>query len=402
MRKSVIICGGGAAGFFAAINIAEKHPDYRITILEKSNKILSKVKISGGGRCNVTNERNKPSELVKFYPRGEKKLYPLFKRFSTDDMKRWLSDRGVKTKTEADLRVFPVTNSSQTVIDCFLRLINKYNIQLVLNEGLDSFEQKQDKWTVITTKNKKIIADVLLIATGSAPSIWKKLQEMSVKIEPPVPSLFTFNIKDPRIQELSGVAFDKVEVKITGTKLKEEGPLLITHWGLSGPAVLKLSAWGARDLAELNYRFDILINFIPEKNFDQGRQIISRYISQHPKRKVVNNPIIDVPKRYWESICRYIEINDEALFSDLGKKSINKLTEELTQGKFSVTAKSTFKEEFVTCGGVSLSEVDLETLQSNKFPNLYFAGEVLDIDAITGGFNFQSCWSTAWIISESV
>lgn len=402
MRKRIVICGGGAAGFFAAINIAEKHPDYQVTILEKTNKILSKVRISGGGRCNVTNERKNPSELVKFYPRGEKKLYPLFKEFSTDDMKRWLGARGVKTKTEPDLRVFPISNSSQTIIDCFLGLVKKYNIQLILNEGMDSFIESKSKWTVITTKNKKFIADNLIIATGSAPSIWKKLQKMDFKIEPPVPSLFTFNIKDPRIHELLGVSFDHTEVKITGTKLKEEGPLLITHWGLSGPAILKLSAWGARELAELNYKFDILINFIPGKNYDQGRKVVTDYIAQHPKRKVINYPIADLPKRYWENICRYIEINEQALFLELGKKAINKLTEELTQAKFSVTGKSTFKEEFVTCGGISLSEVDLATLQSKRFPDLYFAGEVLDIDAITGGFNFQSCWSTAWIISNSV
>lgn len=402
MKKNIIICGGGAAGFFTAINIAEKHPDYKVTILEKSNKILSKVRISGGGRCNVTNDRKNPAELVKFYPRGSKKLYPIFKRFSTHDMKLWLKDHGVKTKAEADQRVFPVTDSSQTIIDCFLKSIDKYKIQLLMNEGLERFEKNEEEWVVFTTKKRKLRADILVIATGSAPSIWKMLIDLNFKIEPPVPSLFTFNINDPRIKNLPGVSFNKVEVKITGTKLKDEGPLLITHWGLSGPAVLKLSAWGARELSEADYQFDILVNFLAEKKFDQARLLIEQYFIEHPKRKVYNYPVADIPKRYWESICIYSGINKEAIYADLGIKSMNKLAEELTQAKFHVNGKSTFKEEFVTCGGVALSEIDLNTMGSKKHKNLFFTGEVTDIDAITGGFNFQACWSTAWIISESV
>ena len=402
MRKHIVICGGGAAGFFTAINIKEKNPDYQVTIIEKSNKILSKVKISGGGRCNVTNGRSNPSELVKFYPRGEKKLYTLFKEFSTDDMKKWLADRGVKTKTEADLRVFPASNSSQTIINCFLHLVEKNNIQLLMNEGLKSFGKEGDQWSVFTTKEKKFMADALIIATGSSPAVWKMLLDKGIKIKPPVPSLFTFHIQDKRLNDLSGVSFPEVEAKVAGTNLKEEGPLLITHWGLSGPAILKLSAWGAKELAACKYTFEILINFLPGINFDQGRELIIQYITQHPKRKVFNYPIVKIPKSYWESICHNIGVNTQLVFSDLGKKSINKLTEELTQARFQVHGKSTFKEEFVTCGGIALSEVDMKTMQSKKYENLYFSGEVLDIDAITGGFNFQSCWSTAWLISEAV
>lgn len=400
IKKDIIICGGGASGFFTAINIAAKNPTYNITILEKSNKLLSKVRISGGGRCNVTNAREKPSELVKFYPRGEKKLYKSFQVFSTDDMINWLSKRGVKTKTEPDQRVFPTTDSSETIINCFLDEAHKYNIKVITNEGLKSIHPEDGGFEIMTTSQEKLRCDILIVATGSSPAIWKQLEQLNFDISPPVPSLFTFNIKDKRIESLQGISFNHVEIKVATTKLKETGPLLITHWGLSGPAVLKLSAWGARELATLNYKFNVLINFIPDLNFESCKDHLKKYAIDNPKKNVLKNALFDVPKRYWENICKASGIGGTLIYNDIGNKSINKLADQLTQASFQVTGKSTFKEEFVTCGGIKLSEIDLNNFESRKYPGMFFTGEVLDIDAITGGFNFQACWSSAWIISE--
>jgi predicted Rossmann fold flavoprotein len=396
----IIIIGGGAAGFFTAINIAEKHPDYQVSILEKSGKILQKVKVSGGGRCNVTNERSLSSELVKFYPRGSKKLHSLFKTFSSDDMVNWLANHGVQTKAEADKRMFPISDSSQTIIDCFVKATEKNKVTVHLNEGLNKLEQNGQQWK-ITTSKQEIIADKVVIATGSSPATWKVLEETGLEITDIVPSLFTFNIRDPRIQDLMGVAFEKASVKVTGTKLIEEGPLLITHWGLSGPAILKLSAWGAYDLHDKKYAFEVLINYLNLMP-DEARQQIQGYKAANPKRKAINYPLFELPKRFWEQMIGYCEIPEHTPFGELSKKQVNKLIEELCQGRYEVNGKSTFKEEFVTAGGINLSEVDLNTFECKRFPNLYLAGEVLDIDALTGGFNFQACWSAGWVISESV
>ena len=396
----IIVIGGGAAGFFTAINIAEKHPNYKVTILEKSSKILQKVKVSGGGRCNVTNERSLPSELVKFYPRGSKKLHSLFKTFSTEDMVRWLADHGVQTKAEADKRMFPVTDSSQTIIDCFVKAAEKHKVKVYLNESVTRLEPHGKQWNV-TTSNKEIVADKVVVATGSSPATWKVLEETGLELTEIVPSLFTFNIKDERIKELQGVSFENAIIKVAGTKLAEEGPLLITHWGLSGPAVLKLSAWGAYELHEKNYAFDILVNYLSLAP-DEARQQIQSYKAANPKRKLINYPLFELPKRFWERMITYCEIDDQTPCAELSKKQVNKLVEELCQGRYTVNGKSTFKEEFVTAGGIKLSEVDLSTFGCKRFPNLYLAGEVLDIDALTGGFNFQTCWSAGWVISETI
>ncbi|MEO1054441.1 MAG: NAD(P)/FAD-dependent oxidoreductase [Bacteroidota bacterium] len=402
MSKRVIICGGGAAGFFAAINIAEKHPDYRITILEKSNKVLSKVKISGGGRCNVTNARSVPSELVQFYPRGEKKLYKSFSRFSTDDMVDWLEKHGVNTKAEDDLRMFPVTDSSQTIIDCFLRYIRKYGIELIKNTGVTNIEKQEQQWRLTTQNGTSYKADVVVMATGSSNASWNMLKQLHFELESPVPSLFTFNIKDERLKMLQGLSFPYVHIKVAGSKLEESGPLLITHWGLSGPAVLKLSAWGARHLAAVQYDFSIIVNLLDGESYDTCRAILNELKQSNPKKKLVNHSWQGIPKRYWEQLLTFCQIPESTIFGQLSKKQINRITEELTQAHFKVKGKSTFKEEFVTCGGVKISEVDLNTMESKKHPGLYFSGEVLNIDALTGGFNFQACWTASWIISESV
>lgn len=397
----VIVIGGGAAGFFAAINIAEKHPDYQVTILEKSNKLLSKVKVSGGGRCNVTNARTKPSELVSFYPRGNKKLHPLFKTFTTSDMVDWLNQRGVETKAEDDLRMFPITDDSQTIIDCFLKEAKKYGVTITQNEALTRLKQQDDRW-LVHTKATAYEAGKVIVATGSSTATWKILEELGLELTPLVPSLFTFNIKDPRLKDLQGISFDYVQVKVTGSKLEENGPLLITHWGLSGPAVLKLSSRGAYELADKNYRFDVLINFTGALKPNEIRKHIQEYAAANPKRKAINYPLFELPKRFWERMVDHCGIGAETPFMELSKKHVNKLVEELGQGRYAVDGKSTFKEEFVTAGGIKLSEVDLSTFECKRFSNLYLAGEVLDIDALTGGFNFQACWSAGWVISESV
>lgn len=396
----VIVIGGGAAGFFAAINVAEKHPDYQVFILEKTSKLLQKVKVSGGGRCNVTNARSKPADLVPFYPRGSKKLHAIFKKFTTKDMVAWLQNRGVDTKTEEDLRMFPTTDSSQTIIDCFQNQAKKHKITILLNHSLSSIQKSGNSWKLATNQGL-IQADKVIIAAGSSPAMWKVLNKLGLEITEIVPSLFTFNINDERIKDLQGISFEESSIKVASTKLVESGPLLITHWGLSGPAILKLSSWGAYELHEKNYRFEILVNFINQSS-EEVRTNIYQYKEANPKRKVINYPLFELPKRFWEQLTQLIEIGPDIPYGELSKKHTNKLTEELVQGRYQVDGKSTFKEEFVTAGGVSLSEINLGTFEAKRFPGLYLAGEVLDIDALTGGFNFQACWSGGWIISENI
>lgn len=396
----IIIIGGGAAGFFAAINIAEKQPDYEITILEKTSKLLSKVKISGGGRCNVTNACFYPSQLVKNYPRGGKKLQKIFQKFGPADTVKWFARKGVKLKTEADNRIFPVTDNSQTIVDCFIQESKSLGIKIVLSQEVNFFSKNNEHWH-ITTKEKDYIADKLIIATGSLPRMWQHLKKISLQIEEPVPSLFTFKINDERIKNLPGISFQNVQSRIAGTKIETEGPLLITHWGMSGPAVLKLSAFAARELAAFNYRFDLLINFLPDKSQEEIRRYFQEYKNINLKQQISTNAHFAIPKRYWQQLCIHLQI-DHMKWDDMGKKQINQLIEQLSNASFAVQGKSTFKEEFVTCGGVNLSEINMNTMQSKKFPNLYFAGEVLDVDAITGGFNFQAAWSTAYIIAENI
>ncbi len=396
----IIIIGGGAAGFFTAINIAEKHPEYEVTILEKTNKLLQKVKVSGGGRCNITNARSKPAELVPFYPRGNKKLHPVFKTFSSNDMVSWLDQRGVNTKTEEDLRMFPTSNSSQTIIDCFYQSSQQLGISVNKSNVVTNVTQTKGGW-MIETKERNYEVNKVVVATGSSPATWKILEHLGLKITQIVPSLFTFNIKDERIEELQGIDFKSARIKVVGSKLAEEGPLLITHWGLSGPAILKLSSWGAYELNDQGYQFEILVNYLDLSN-EEAKKHIQNYKETNPKRQVINYPLFELSKRFWERMCQHCGISNSLPYSELSKKHINKLVEELTQGRYKVNGKSTFKDEFVTAGGVDLSEIDLKTFECKRFPGLYLAGEVLDIDALTGGFNFQACWSAGWVISESL
>ncbi|MCP4459742.1 MAG: aminoacetone oxidase family FAD-binding enzyme [Cytophagales bacterium] len=395
--KRVVVVGGGAAGFFAAINIKEKSPEHEVIILEKTKKVLQKVRVSGGGRCNVTNGRSLPGELIKFYPRGGKKLYKLIEKFGTTDMQRWLDDHGVPTHIENDLRVFPASNTSQTIIDCFLGNAQALGIQVILDTPLMSLIQADDMWMVNCPK-AQYETDAVVIATGSSPQFLKKLVSLNLKVNPGVPSLFTFHISDKRIKGLQGIAFPNVSLKVAGTKLSESGPMLITHWGLSGPSILKLSSWGARELATSDYQFVLIVNYL-SISYEECRTRLQELVRSSPKKKLMNHSFEQLPKRFWTHLIETLNLQDKTT-GELGKQALNKLSEELTQAHFDVTGKSAFKEEFVTCGGVDLSEVDLSTLESKKHDGLFFSGEVLDIDALTGGFNFQACWSASWAISE--
>lgn len=400
---NVAIIGGGAAGFFSAINIAQKHPDWKLTIFEKSNKFLSKVKISGGGRCNVTHYCFDAKRLSEHYPRGQKQLYPIFKQFNPQHTINWFKARGVDIKRESDNRMFPTTDNSQTIIDCFLSEARKSGIRIQQSCGLKKLEAlENNRWQLHFDKPAPIIFDKVVMATGSQPSVWKTMESLGLDLVAPVPSLFTFNCKDSRVSQLQGLSFPQVAIRVAGTKLKAEGPLLITHWGMSGPAVLRLSAWGARILAEKNYDFQVLITLLGDKTPEQIRTMIVEMKQSEVKKLATNVTCAGVPKRYWLRLMELIEVRADQRFGELSKKQTNKLIEELSQAVFQIKGKSTFKEEFVTSGGISLSEIDMKTMQAKRFPNLYFAGEMLNIDAITGGFNFQACWSEGWLISENI
>lgn len=401
MGQSIFIVGGGAAGYFTAINIAEKHPEHAVTILEKTSKSLQKVKVSGGGRCNVTNGRSEAGKLVHFYPRGNKKLYSVLKKFSTDDMRTWLTSKDVSTHEEIDQRVFPDSNSSQTIIDCFVNEAFRLGVKIQFSCGVKAIDRRENYWVIVTNQGE-FEADKVVFATGSSNSSSAILTNLGLKQSKLAPSLFTFNIDDERIKDLPGVSFPEASVRITKTKLEDSGPMLITHWGLSGPAILKLSAWGAFELQDLKYKFQILINYIKNHSIEEVRSLIEAEKQNHPKRKSQTHPLFELPRRFWEGICNYCDISPTQLNGDLSKKQINKLTEELTQGRYQVNGKSTFKDEFVTSGGIELEEVNLDTFECRRFPGLYLAGEILNIDALTGGFNFQACWSAGWMISESI
>lgn len=401
--KEVLVIGGGAAGFFAALACAENNPGFRITILEKSSTLLSKVKISGGGRCNVTHACFDAKALVKNYPRGEKQLLGPFTRFNPVHTIEWFKSRGVWLKTEEDGRMFPTTDSSQTIMDCFITEAHRQRIRIRTQHGVEDIMIHGSGFEVKTNRGDSLYADALIITTGSGSSMWNILTKLGHKITPPVPSLFTFNNNDERIRGLEGLSVSQAIVSvIPHSKLTASGPLLITHWGLSGPAVLRLSAWGARTLAEVNHRFQISVNWTGEYAAFEVTKTFKEYKQNHPKKTVAANPLYSLPKRLWERLCSINVGSSTINFADLSNKQIDLLAETLTASRFTVTGKSTFKDEFVTAGGVSLDEVDFKTMQSKKFPGLYFAGEVLDIDAITGGFNFQAAWTTGWIAGNSL
>jgi len=396
----IIIVGGGAAGFFTAINIAEKNKHLKVAILERGKEVLSKVRISGGGRCNVTHACFVPNDLVKFYPRGEKELRGPFHQFCSGDTIEWFENHGVALKIEEDGRMFPESNSSQTIIDCFTDNVHKLGIQVLTGQSVQSLFKTEEFWKVETNK-ETFACKKLIISAGSNPKVWEMLSELGHTIIPPVPSLFTFNIKDPRIKDLMGLsAFASVKVK--GSKLRASGPLLITHWGMSGPGILRLSAWGARELADKNYQFALLVNWLNDVDLEDAVDVLKNLKEEHTKKTIIKKSPFEFPNRLWESLVLASGITQETKWADLSKKQLTQLAEQLTNGVFQVNGKSTFKEEFVTAGGVDLKEINFKTMESKLLPNLYLAGEVLNIDAITGGFNFQNAWTGGFIISEAI
>ena len=405
----LLIIGGGAAGFFTAINTAEKHPNFKIAILEKSKEALHKVRISGGGRCNLTNATFTPQELVKNYPRGSKELLSPFLRFMCGDTMDWFEAHGVSLKTEADGRVFPISNTSESIVNCFLNEIKKHHIELFTEQNVQTFSPTSEGWQVSTPKQTYITRNVV-ITTGSNPKMWQLLANLGHTIIPPVPSLFTFHTSAQWAKDLSGIAVN-ASVRLLNKegkslKITETAPLLFTHTGFSGPAVLRASAWGARVLAECNYQCLMEVNFTANLtealSYDETLSVLQEF-KQHNGRKAMQSfSLFELPKRLWSALLENAGISPEQVWAELNKTQLRRLAEALTQYRFPIEGKATFKEEFVTAGGVKLSEINFKTYESKLYPQLYLAGEVLDIDAITGGFNFQNAWTGGYIIAESI
>ncbi|WP_400070726.1 NAD(P)/FAD-dependent oxidoreductase [Zobellia russellii] len=417
----VIVIGGGAAGFYTAIHIAEAKPHLKIAILERGKDVLGKVKVSGGGRCNVTHAEFDPRELTKNYPRGEKELIGPFHTYCSGDTIAFFEERGITLKIESDGRMFPESDSSQTIIDCFLNETNRLGVKILKHSAVSKIEKREDKEGFkITTIKHSYECEKLVVATGSNPKVWKLLENMSHTIVPAVPSLFTFNCKDERIAGIPGVStLAQVEVfqnqvynsKVT-TRLKSkksklpiltsDGPLLITHWGLSGPAILKLSAWGARLLNDMHYKFKIRVNWLPDYNFEGLMGLFLEIKEVEAKKTVLRTKALEVPRRLWTNLVRASGIDETDKWADVTKNQLEKLAHQLVECELKIDGKSTFKEEFVTAGGIDLKEVNFKTYESKKLPGMYFAGEVINVDAITGGFNFQNAWTGGYIAAQAV
>ncbi|MFM2226071.1 MAG: hypothetical protein RJA07_2273 [Bacteroidota bacterium] len=402
--KQIVIIGGGAAGIFAAVNAARLgNENCKVIVLEKSNQLLSKVKISGGGRCNVTHHCFEPKELVKNYPRGSKELLSAFYHFNPTHTVEWFQNRGVEIKTEADGRMFPESNESQTIIDCLLNEAKKYDVDIKTSFEIEAIEIENNQF-IIKNKYKNIIADKLLIAAGgnALGSLTKKIKEWKHTMQPAIPSLFTFNIPNHPFNQLSGIGLEKVEITLPEIKQKMQGAFLFTHWGISGPAVLKLSAFAAKELFEMKYQFKILINFVPELSTNEVKEMILKAKQNQAKQKVCSNPLFFLPKRLWLLICEQSNIAATINFADLNKNQIEKLHQLITSYPLQANGKATFKDEFVTCGGITLNEINFKTMESKIVSNLFFAGEIIDVDGITGGFNFQNAWTTGIIAAENM
>ena len=397
------IIGGGTAGFFSAIQAKENYPDAEVVILEKSQKLLSKVKISGGGRCNVTNGCTSIAELSKAYPRGEKKLKKVFGEFYTQDTIKWFEDRNVPLVTQEDNCVFPVSQDSQTIIDCFVNETERLGIQIEIGRMVQQLIPEENKIKILFRGNELVHEfDKVIVATGGSPKkeglAW--LEKLGHKIETPVPSLFTFNMPHESVTDLMGIVVEKTLTSIQGTKLKSDGPLLITHWGMSGPSVLKLSAFGARILAEAGYKAKLQVNWVNVQSYETVMEELKNITKTAPQKQMQNYRAYLLPERLWHFLLQKIDIPLTKKWNDMGKKDLNKLCNILTNDVYSVEGKTTFKEEFVTCGGVSLESINFATMESKAVPNLYFAGEVMDVDGITGGYNFQAAWTTGFIAGK--
>lgn len=401
----VIIIGGGAAGFFGAINCAMTFPQTQITLLEAGKQFLSKVRISGGGRCNVTHHCFDPAQLVQYYPRGGKALRGAFSRFQPQDTIAWFADRQVILKTEADGRMFPISDDSATIVNCLVETAREYGVHCRAQAPVQTVQKKAAEFLITLKSGETLSGDRLLLATGSNPLGYRWAREFGHQIETPVPSLFTFNLRDPRLEDLAGITVEQVRLSLVSPdrkKLEQTGPLLITHWGISGPAVLKLSAWGARLLYDQHYQMNLIINWLPNHNLETCQALLWKTKQQQERKQILTFAPVDLPKRLWQNLVNFIGIAPKTLWADLSKKQVQALSQALLLGEYQIEGKGIFKEEFVTCGGIHLPEVDFKTMSSKKCSDLYFAGEILDIDGVTGGFNFQSAWTTAWLAGKAI
>lgn len=402
VRMTCIIVGGGAAGFFAAINMASAYPQHRIILLEKTRQPLAKVRISGGGRCNVTHACFDPLLLIKNYPRGGKELRGPFSRFQPRDTIEWFENRGVELKAEEDGRMFPITDSSETIIECLYREAKKANVEILLEKGVEDISKVDQKYILTLTDGNSLTCDKLLLASGSGHKIFPLLQKLGHTIDSLVPSLFTFNVPDSPLLDLAGIAVSEAIIRLPTIKLEQKGPVLITHWGFSGPAVLKLSAWGARELHQLDYKVPFTINWVPEINFNALKEELLKIKVSQANKQIGTDPLFALPKQLWRRLVTLSQIELDQRWATLSSKQMQQLSAMLQSSPFSMSGKTTYKQEFVTCGGVNLKEVDFKTMQSLISPGLYFAGEILNIDGVTGGFNFQNAWTTGWIAGNSI
>ena len=409
IKRKLVVIGGGAAGFFCAVNAARIHPGIEVIILERSSKLLSKVKVSGGGRCNVTHACSSMAEMIKSYPRGASFLKKAFYHFFTADTIEWFGKRGVCLITETDGRMFPESNTSQAIINCLLGEAKKYRVQIKMGAGVSTITQNENKdlqkrFTIQLQNNTTEDADDICIACGGYPKPlqFEWLTKLGHTLESPVPSLFTFNIPNNNITGLMGITVEDATVKIMGTKLQQQGPLLITHWGMSGPVILKLSAWAARELFIKNYEYTILINWLPAYNENNLKDKFLQVRFEIASQKIYNRNPFKLPSRLWEYLLQCCSIHADMRWADLPAAAQNKLIKILCAQEFAVKGKTTFKEEFVTAGGINTNEINPDTMQSKIVPGLFFAGEVINVDGVTGGFNFQNAWTTGWIAANGI
>lgn len=403
MGKRIGIIGGGAAGFFAAIQVARSYTNASVYILEGSKRLLTKVRISGGGRCNVTHNKRDVRELLQAYPRGGKELHGPFTRFAVSDTIEWFQKEGVALKVEQDNRMFPITDSSETIARCLIEAAKQAGVTIVKERKVISINKIDEAYCLTYNGQESETYDSVILTTGGVKSSFSLAEDLGHTIVPPVPSLFTFKIADPLLTDLEGISFSEVQatLEVSSKKFTKVAPLLITHWGLSAPAVIELSAWGARELHEANYRAKLTVSFLPRLGAQGCMEELNEAKKRYPKKQVSTYALFGLPKRFWTRAAHISGIAQNEKYADCSKEKIHNLASLLTQKEFQVTGKGVFKEEFVTSGGVKLSEVDFKTMQSKLTPGLYFAGEVLDIDGITGGFNFQSAWTTAWIAGSN-
>jgi predicted Rossmann fold flavoprotein len=400
----LIVIGGGAAGFFGAINAAQRNPALKILIAEKSTKLLSKVKVSGGGRCNATHNLFEPASFSRHYPRGQKELRKLFQSFQAKDTVDWFEKRNVKLKAEDDGRMFPITDDSQTIVDCFLEQARRLGVEIRTSCEVEKITIDKRQFELSVRGGDTLLSQNVLVAIGghNHTEPYNFIRATGHAVIPTIPSLFTFNDPAKKFNDLMGVSVPDAEVKIAGTKLSERGPVLITHWGLSGPAVIKLSSWAAEYLHEHKYEFTALVNWTGKMTEDDLRKTLITQKEEHGRQKILTNPMLGLPSRLWERLTTLAEIESSKIWAAASNKDINRLLEFMIRCPFHIKGKTTFKEEFVSCGGVDLKEINLETMESKKVPGLYFAGEVLNIDGETGGFNFQAAWTTAWVAAQHI